>query len=127
MSMTAEAMRHKDIEGYLARLDRPLRDIGAAMRPVIEAALPGTTGVLYHGHPIWGLGDSPGRRPICLLKAYRSYVTFGLWRGQDVADPSGRLIAGARRMASVKLASPDDIDPALFTGWLRAGLELEAR
>src|ERR687894_2721628 len=102
MSMSVETDNHMNIDSYLAGLDRPLRDIGAAMRPVIEAALPGITGVLYHGHPIWGLGDSPGRRPICLLKAYRSYVTFGLWRGQDVADPSGRLIAGARRMASVK-------------------------
>ncbi|GAA2396290.1 hypothetical protein Cme02nite_65060 [Catellatospora methionotrophica] len=115
------------ITDYLAGLDHPLRDVAAAMRPVIESALPGTTGVLYHGHPVWGLGEHPGRRPVCLLKAYPAYVTFGLWRGQDVTDPSGRLTPGARRMASVKLATADDIDPDLFTGWLRAALDLESR
>ncbi|MEV4411346.1 DUF1801 domain-containing protein [Catellatospora sp. NPDC049609] len=116
-----------NIDEYLAGLDQPLAAVAARMRDVIEAALPTTTGVVYHGHPVWGLGEQPGRNPICLVKAYRSYVTFGLWRGQDVPDPSGRLIAGARRMASVKLAGLADVDAALFTTWLHAALDLEAR
>lgn len=72
-------------------------------------------------------GDKPGRTPVCLVKAYPAYVTFGLWRGQDVADDSGRLMAGARQMASVKLRTLDEIDPDLFTGWLRQAYELETR
>jgi hypothetical protein len=57
---------------------------------------------MWHGHPVWG---TPGKQPICLLKANRSYITVGLWRGQDITDPSRRLKAGARRMAPVKLTS----------------------
>lgn len=119
-------MKTKDISDYLSGLDAPLREIGQRMRPVIDAALPGATSGMWHGHPVWGLG-TPGKQPICLLKAYTSYITFGLWRGQDITDPSGRLKAGARRMASVKLASTEDIDEVLFTGWLRQALALEQR
>lgn len=104
---------------YLAGLDEPLREIAAKLRPVIEAALPGATGVVWHGHPVWGRGDRPGRDPVCLVKAYPSYLTFGLWHGQQVDDPSGRLLPGARSMASVKLRSADEVDQALFGDWLR--------
>lgn len=119
-------MAIKDINVYLTGLDAPLREIGQRMRTVIDAALPGATGAMWHGHLVWGLG-TPGRQPICLLKAYTSYVTFGLWRGQDITDPSGRLKAGARRMASVRLRSTEDIDETLFTDWLRQALALEQR
>ncbi|MGS2613486.1 DUF1801 domain-containing protein [Micromonospora sp. LZ34] len=115
------------VTDYLAGLDGPLREIGEKLRPVIESALPGATGAMWHGHPVWGLGEKPGQRPVCLVKAYGGYVTFGLWRGQEVDDPSGRLAPGARQMASVKLRALADVDPALFTDWLRQAYGLEAR
>ncbi|SCG61193.1 DUF1801 domain-containing protein [Micromonospora coxensis] len=107
------------VTDYLDGLDEPLREIGARLRPVIEDALPGATGAMWHGHPVWGRGDRPGRDPVCLVKAYPSYLTFGLWQGQEVDDPSGRLTPGARSMASVKLRTPDEVDPVLFGDWLR--------
>ncbi|WP_319461068.1 DUF1801 domain-containing protein [Micromonospora sp. RTP1Z1] len=115
------------ITDYLTGLDAPLREVGEKLRPVIDAGLPNATGAMWHGHPTWSLGDRPGQRPVCLLKAYPSYVTFGLWRGQEITDPSGRLTRGARQMASVRLRTVDEVDPALFTDWLRRAHELEAR
>ncbi|MDG4835027.1 DUF1801 domain-containing protein [Micromonospora sp. WMMD967] len=115
------------IEDYLAGLADPLREIGEKLTPIITASLPGATGGIWHGHPVWGLGARVGQRPVCLLKAYGSYVTFGLWRGQEITDPAGRLVPGARAMAAVKLRAVADIDPALFTDWLRAAAELEKR
>ncbi|MEV4463218.1 DUF1801 domain-containing protein [Micromonospora echinofusca] len=120
-------METTTVTDYLAALDAPLREVGEKLRPVIEAALPGATGAMWHGHPVWGVGDSPGRHPVCLVKAYAAYVTFGLWRGADVTDPLGRLVPGARRMAAVKLRTLADVDPALFTDWLRQAHALEAR
>ncbi|MEU2613782.1 DUF1801 domain-containing protein [Micromonospora sp. NPDC007271] len=115
------------VNDYLAGLDAPLRETGEKLRTVIEAALPEAPGAMWQGHPVWGLGDRPGKTPVCLVKAYSSYVTFGLWRGQEVGDVSGRLVPGARRMASVKLRTVDEIDPDLFTGWLRQAYALETR
>ncbi|MET9900002.1 MULTISPECIES: DUF1801 domain-containing protein [unclassified Streptomyces] len=120
-------MNASDITSYLNGLDGPLRDIGEKIRPVIDSALPDGSGALWHGHPTWSLGAKPGQTPICLLKGYTSYVTFGLWRGQEVADPSGRLVAGARQMASVKLSRTDEVDPVLFGEWLRRAVALETK
>ncbi|MEV1321639.1 DUF1801 domain-containing protein [Micromonospora arborensis] len=113
------------IDDYLAGLADPLREIGEKLTPVIAAAVPRATGAVWHGHPVWSLGDRPGQRPVCFLKAHGSYVTFGLWRGQEITDPSGRLVPTARAMAVVKLRTVADIDPALFTDWLRDAAELE--
>lgn len=118
-------MKTMGIDAYLTGLDTGLREIGETARPLIDEALPDATGVMWHGHPVWGLGEAPGRRPICLLKAYTSHVTFGLWRGQQVSDRSGRLIPGARQMASVRLTSAADIDAPLFADWLRQARALE--
>ncbi|MFG2308935.1 DUF1801 domain-containing protein [Streptomyces sp. NPDC048566] len=119
-------MSASEITSYLDTLDHPLRDIGERIVTVVESVLPAASGAVWHGHPVWSLGDKPGRTPVCLLKAHTSSVTFGLWRGRDVSDPSGRLVPGARRMASVKLGRADEVDAALFAEWLRLAVALEA-
>jgi hypothetical protein len=118
-------MKTTSINDYLAGLATPLLKTAEAVRPVIDGILADATGVMWHGHPVWGLGDAPGRRPICLLKAHTSYVTFGLWRGQEITDRSDRLIPGARQMASVRLSTTADIDEPLFIDWLRQARALE--
>ncbi|MEO3744793.1 DUF1801 domain-containing protein [Plantactinospora sp. B5E13] len=126
MSSDTQTLRNP-VTDYLAGLDEPLREIGERLHDVINAALPGTTGAMWHGHPTWSLGPKPGQRPVCLLKAYGSYVTFGLWRGREVDDRSGRLVPGARQMASVKLTTAEEVDTDLFTAWLRHAHDLESR
>ncbi|MFJ2634984.1 DUF1801 domain-containing protein [Streptomyces sp. NPDC093221] len=114
------------VTDYLAALEEPLREVGTKAREIIEAALPDAPGAMWHGHPVWSLGGAPGVAPVCLLKAYGSYVTFGLWQGQQVEDASGRLEPGARAMASVKLRALDDVDAELFTRWLAQARALAA-
>lgn len=109
---------------YLAAQTDVLRDIGTTMQPIIEAQLPAGSGAIWHGHPVWSLGAAPGKDPVCLLKAYPTYLSFGLWRGHEIRDPSGRLEPSPRAMAYVKLRTLADIDPALFAGWLRQAREL---
>ncbi|GAB3845417.1 hypothetical protein GCM10029963_23690 [Micromonospora andamanensis] len=118
-------MKAASINDYLAGLDGSLRETAEALRPVIDGALTDAAGVMWHGHPVWGLGEAPGRRPICLLKAYPSHLTFGLWRGQEITDRPDRLKPGARQMASVRLAAITDIDEPLFAAWLRQARALE--
>ena len=108
---------------YVHSLPENQREIAARLLDLIDDALPGT-GALWHGHPVWSLGSAPGKQPVCLVKAYPAHVTFGFWRGQEIDDPSGRLEAGARGMANVKLRGTDDLDDVLFTTWLRRAREL---
>jgi hypothetical protein len=112
------------VDGYLAALPESQRKITDKVLPLIEAALPGA-GAVWHGHPVWSLDPAPGKSPVCFLKAYPAYVTFGFWRGQEIADPSGRLEPASRAMAVVKLRSPADVDPDLFTTWLHLSRDLE--
>lgn len=60
-----------------------------------------------------------------MIKAYPSYVEFGLWRGQEITDPAGLLQPGARQMASVRLTSAEEVDTGLFTTWLTQARALE--
>ncbi|MGN9843091.1 DUF1801 domain-containing protein [Nonomuraea sp. H19] len=110
---------------YAAALDQPLRDIAEKLQAIIDAALP-QPGAVWHGHPVWGLGQAPGKTPVAYVKAYSSYVTFGLWRGRQISDPSGRLEPAAREMAAVKIRTLAEIDAELFTTWLRAARDLES-
>ncbi|MEV6209803.1 DUF1801 domain-containing protein [Kitasatospora sp. NPDC051914] len=112
------------VQDYLSTLPAAQHEITDALLPLVEAALPGA-GAVWHGHPVWSLGAAPGKNPVCYLKAYAGHVAFGFWRGQEIPDPSGRLAPGARTMASVKLRTAADIDPALFADWLAAAHDLE--
>ena len=106
---------HTDIEGYLASLPEPLRDTASELRSVIDGALAGGEGRIWHGHPVW----MSGKAPLAGFKAYTAHVTFMIWHGDPITDPTGRLQVGAR-MATVKLASPADIDRTAFARWLGA-------
>ncbi len=108
--------RFRTVEEYLSAQPQPLCDVGLAVAALADAALPDATAGLWHGHPTWRVG----KVPVCLVKAYTRHVTFGLWRGSQVEDPSGRLVpSGAQQMAAVKLRSLEEIDPERFADWLR--------
>jgi hypothetical protein len=114
--------KYTTIEEYVAAQPSQLQEVCRTLIPLIDAALPGT-GALWQGHPVWSLGARPGQRPVCLLKAYASYVTFGFWRGQELCDSRIDTSTG---MAHVKLRTPTDIDADLFGEWLKQARELEA-
>ncbi|MFI6322823.1 DUF1801 domain-containing protein [Nonomuraea sp. NPDC050556] len=109
---------------YAAALPTPLREIGETLTTLVDQAID-RPGAVWHGHPVWSLGAAPGKTPVVFFKAYSSYVTFGLWRGQEIDDPSGRLRPASRQMAAVKLSSLEDIDADLFTTWVRQAVDLE--
>ncbi|MGA6161179.1 DUF1801 domain-containing protein [Amycolatopsis magusensis] len=118
--------RFATVEAYRDSLPAAQRDLLGKLLPLIDAEFPGA-GAVWHGHPVWSLGAKPGQSPVCFVKAYAGHVSFGFWQGQALTDPSGRLTAGAREMASVKLREVADLDSALFAGWLRQARELAGR
>ena len=115
-----------NVDDYIAALPEGLREVATALRPIVNAALPGSVEAMYHASPTWSAGEAAGKNLVCLVKAYSSYVTFALWKGQLIDDESGRLEASSRTMAHVKLRSVDDIDADLFAGWLKQARDLEA-
>lgn len=102
------------VADYIESVPESLRSIAEQLTTIIDAGLPNTTSRVYHGHPVWLDGT-----PVAGYKAYSTHVTFMIWTGQDIDDPTGRLRAtGAQRMASVRLISVDDVDKDTFAAWL---------
>ncbi|KQW06175.1 hypothetical protein ASC66_06485 [Leifsonia sp. Root4] len=102
------------LDEFIAELDAPAREIAESLRAIIDDAVPGATGQVWHGHPVW----LDGKNPIAGFKPYPRWTTFMIWNGSPITDASGRLESGAR-MSTLKLSGTDDIDAALFADWLK--------
>jgi len=121
--MTTPAAAPTSIAAYVARPTGPLAGVVTALRAKLDIGLPETSTELWHGHPVW-LDDGI---PVAGFKAYPTFVTVLLWRGQAITDDSGRLNAsGSAEMAEFKLHSLDDLNEPLFDGWIKQIRELEA-
>ncbi|WP_339156162.1 DUF1801 domain-containing protein [Actinomadura luteofluorescens] len=116
--------KHANVQEYVADVPEGLRDVLEKALATVGEAM-GVEPALWHGQPTWSLGDKPGQKPVCFLKAYPKHVTFGFWKGQLIEDGSGRLETMSRQMAGVKLRGPDDVGADLFAGWLEQGRDLE--
>jgi hypothetical protein len=113
--------KHATIDGYIAAIPEPLREVAARAREVVDAELEGATSAIKWAHPTWSIGKAP----VCYLKTASRHVTLGFWRGASIDDPSGRLETTGEVMAHAKLREPGDVDRALFADWLRQARELE--
>lgn len=115
-------MAASSVPEYNKTVAEPLQEVATTFAAIIETALPGIDGVVWHGHPVW----LDGKTPIAGYKAYPAYVTFMIWRGQDLLDAVGALEpAGSQRMATLKTASLDDVDEAKLAVWVREAYALE--
>lgn len=113
--------KHANVQEYVADVPEGLRDVLEKALAVVNEAMPGIEPALWHGQPTWSIG----KKPVCFLKAYPKYVTFGFWKGQLIEDGAGRLEAMSRQMAGAKLRGLDDVDAPLFADWVKQACALE--
>lgn len=64
--------------------------------------------------------------PFAYLKAFRTSVNVGFWRGAELADPDGRLGGDGDRMRHLKLTGPGQLEPDRLGDWVRAAVALNA-
>jgi hypothetical protein len=96
-------------------------DLQAAVTDIIDGELPEATTKVYHGVPVWCVGDEP----TIGVKPAKAHVSVLFFRGQRIADGTGALVAsGSFEMASVKLAGLADLDEDALRTWVRAAKEL---
>jgi hypothetical protein len=99
-------------------------DLQAAVTGILDSELPDATSKLYHGIPVWCVGD----QPTVGLKPAKAHLSVLFFRGQRIADATGALVAsGSFELASVKLASAADLDEDVLRGWVRAAKAIDER
>jgi hypothetical protein len=99
-------------------------DLQAAVTGILDSELPDATSKLYHGIPVWCVGD----QPTVGLKPAKAHLSVLFFRGQRIADATGALVAsGSFELASVKLASAADLDEDALRGWVRAAKAIDER
>jgi hypothetical protein len=103
------------IDAYTAALPEPLHNVATALRTILDREVGADLGTVWHGHPVW----KDGTRPVAGFKAYSTHVTFMIWAGTAIADPTKRLQLSGSGMGTVKLHTHADVDATTFAGWLR--------
>ena len=104
-------------------------ELQAAASDIIGSELPDATTKLYHGIPVWCVGD----QPTIGLKPAKAHLSVLFFRGQALLDgaaqdATGKLVAsGSFEMASVKLTSAADLDEAALRSWVRAARAVDLK
>jgi len=102
-------------------------DLQSAVSDIIGAELPDATTKLYHGIPVWCVGD----QPTVGLKPAKAHLSVLFFRGQALLDgaaqdATGRLVAsGSFELASVKFTSAADVDEDTLRTWVRSAKEID--
>lgn len=86
----------------------------ASLRGAIESVLPKAAVRIWHGMPVWFIGENP----IVGYSLRYTIVRLRFWNGQSFGDP--RLAAvGKFRAAQIKYRDVTDIDMKALRRWLR--------
>jgi hypothetical protein len=111
--------KFKDVDDYIAQLSGWQAEAATQLRAIVREAAPDADEAIKWSQPVY---SSNG--PVCYFKAFTKHLNFGFWRGVQLTDPSGLLQSGGKKMAHVKIASLDDIQPEVFKGFVREAVEL---
>lgn len=102
-------MAAKTVDEYAAGLEGWQAEAIIAIRQIVREAAPNASESIKWAQPVY---EENG--PFAWIKAYKSYVNFGFWRGSQLTDPKGLLQGDGDRMRHVKIASLSDVNkPAL--------------
>jgi hypothetical protein len=91
------------------------------LRAEIERALPEATAKVWHGSPVWFVGETP---VVGYNVPAKGGVVLLFWNGQAFGDPALKPI-GKFKAAQARFANADEIKVAPLRRWLKkAGTEL---
>jgi len=88
--------------------------ICASLRKAFAAALPKATSKVWHGSPVWFIGENP----VVGYTARPAGVAVLFWNGQEFAEPRLEPV-GKFHAAQLKFTAVADIDSKLLARLLR--------
>jgi len=85
-----------------------------SLKKTLEAALPKSTSKVWHGHPVWFIGENP----VVGYSTKSTGIALLFWNGQSFGEPALAAV-GKFHAAELKYAGVDDIDAKLLARCLR--------
>ena len=88
-----------EIGSYAKKLKAKQKAIADSLRKTIDAALPKATSKVWHGHPVWFIGENP----VVGYSTKTTGVALLFWNGQSFGEPALQAI-GKFHAAELKYA-----------------------
>lgn len=88
------------------------------LRGLIDAALPKATSKVWHGSPVWFMGENP----VVGYSAKKTGVSLLFWNGNAIGEPALRPV-GKHGAAEALFADASEIDAKAVRRWLKAAGE----
>jgi hypothetical protein len=110
-----KAFQSKNISSYIREQDSKCASICRALKKEIAAALPQAEAKLYHGSPVWFIGENA---VVGFTVTASGKVNLLFWNGQalDINEltPVGKFVA-----AQIQYESKAEIEPKKLGRWLK--------
>jgi len=110
----------KEVEGYLASLDKDKLQIVQELRKLIREAIPESREATK-----WGTLVFEKDKIIGAIMAHKNQVNLQLWRGAELTDKEGRLIGDTESMRHLTFIKSSDIKRGYVKGLLKEAGKLE--
>ena len=104
-----------------AKLQGWQQEILHAIGALVAREAPAAQAVIKWAQPVFELGG-----PFAYVRGAKEHVTFGFWRGAELADPAGLLHGDGTKMKHLKVRHPDDINRAEVVAMVREAVALNA-
>ena len=103
-----------DIAAYTKTLKPAHKAIAESLRNSIDGALPKSTSKVWHGHPVWFIGENP----VVGYSTKTSGVALLFWNGQSFDEPDLAPV-GKFHAAELKFTDAADIDSKVLARCLK--------
>jgi hypothetical protein len=110
-------------QAFFDRLPQPQRGLAEALRRVVRSADPGLVESIKWGMPWYGKGAGLAGE-VCYISVHNDHVNLGFPRGTSLTDRGGMLEGTGKRMRHVKIRDEGDVQPGLFSSWVREAARL---
>lgn len=107
------------VEDFAKRLSGWQVEAVLKLASLVQKAAPTSTSSIKWAQPVFQENG-----PFAFIKPAKAHLTFGLWRGGEIADPKKVLQGDGDRMKHVKLRGLAEIDDAMITAFVKAAVKL---
>jgi hypothetical protein len=119
MAAKVSPLKGMPVEQYLAtKVTGWQADVAGRIVALVQKAVPDAAVAIKWGQPVFELNG-----PFAYVKPAKAHVTFGFWRGTELADPK-RMLGDGGRMTHVKLTSPQGVDEAALSALVKQAAKL---